>query len=60
MRDINDNCPQFTQKSYEYIVEENIHPQPLTILAKDADEGQNGKVVYYLLDNEGLKINVTN
>jgi hypothetical protein len=29
-------------------------------LATDADEGQNGKVVYTLMDNEGLKINVTN
>ena len=60
VRDINDNCPEFKQKSYEYIVEENIPPQLLSILATDADEGQNGKVVYTLMDNEGLKINVTN
>ncbi|XP_035296073.1 protocadherin beta-8-like isoform X3 [Cricetulus griseus] len=49
--DINDNAPQFVQSLYEVQVLESSPPDSpvLTVLAKDADAGNFGRVSYGLL-----------
>ncbi|KAM6440855.1 protocadherin-23 [Liasis olivaceus] len=50
--DENDNSPLFTRNHYQAIISEDIEEKSaiLQLLAVDADEGVNGKVVYTLMD----------
>ncbi|XP_065107489.1 protocadherin-8 [Paramisgurnus dabryanus] len=52
--DENDNCPLFSQTSYDVsIVENNIPGSYITTtLAKDLDAGKNGKVSYSLVEGK--------
>ncbi|XP_026154669.1 protocadherin-16-like [Mastacembelus armatus] len=48
VQDINDNAPVFNQSRYHAIISENLHPGSniLQVFASDADEGDNGMVLY--------------
>ncbi|RVE65092.1 hypothetical protein OJAV_G00132250 [Oryzias javanicus] len=48
VQDINDNAPVFQQSRYHTIISENLQPgnSILQVFASDADEGQNGMVLY--------------
>ena len=53
VRDLNDNSPIFTKHSYVGSVIENsaVKTFILNIVAHDADEGSNGKVIYEIVRN---------
>ncbi|XP_048060461.1 cadherin-23 isoform X2 [Megalobrama amblycephala] len=58
--DVNDNRPIFLQNSYETSVLENI-PRGTSILqvqATDADQGENGRVLYRILSGNNGQFNV--
>uniref|UniRef100_A0A8C8AD23 Protocadherin-16 n=1 Tax=Otus sunia TaxID=257818 RepID=A0A8C8AD23_9STRI len=48
VQDINDNAPSFNQSRYHTLISENLKPGSsiLQVFASDADEGDNGDVVY--------------
>ncbi|XP_051253122.1 protocadherin-16-like [Dicentrarchus labrax] len=48
VQDINDNAPVFNQSRYHAIISENLQPGSniLQVFAIDADEGDNGMVLY--------------
>lgn len=48
VQDINDNAPLFNQSRYHAIISENLQPGSniLQVFATDADEGDNGMVLY--------------
>ncbi|XP_044210752.1 protocadherin-16-like [Thunnus albacares] len=48
VQDINDNAPSFNQSRYHAIISENLQPGSniLQVFATDADEGDNGMVLY--------------
>ncbi|KAM6946229.1 LOW QUALITY PROTEIN: protocadherin-16 [Aplochiton taeniatus] len=48
VQDINDNAPIFNQSRYHTIISENLQPGSsiLQVFASDADEGDNGLVLY--------------
>lgn len=48
VQDINDNAPVFNQSRYHAIISENLQPGTniLQVFATDADEGDNGMVLY--------------
>ncbi|NXH17451.1 PCD16 protein, partial [Bucco capensis] len=48
IQDINDNAPSFNQSRYHTLISENLKPGSsiLQVFASDADEGDNGDVVY--------------
>uniref|UniRef100_A0A8C3F348 Protocadherin-16 n=1 Tax=Chrysemys picta bellii TaxID=8478 RepID=A0A8C3F348_CHRPI len=48
IQDINDNAPAFNQSRYHTLISENLKPGSsiLQVFASDADEGDNGAVVY--------------
>uniref|UniRef100_W5KLY4 Protocadherin-16 n=1 Tax=Astyanax mexicanus TaxID=7994 RepID=W5KLY4_ASTMX len=48
--DVNDNSPTFTSSSYTVDVSEDaaVGSSLLDVTAKDADEGQNGQILYFL------------
>ncbi|KAM6933427.1 protocadherin-16-like [Xenentodon cancila] len=48
VQDINDNAPVFKQSRYHAIISENLQPGSniLQVFATDADEGDNGMVLY--------------
>ncbi|XP_026697084.1 protocadherin-16 [Athene cunicularia] len=48
IQDINDNAPTFNQSRYHTLISENLKPGSsiLQVFASDADEGDNGDVVY--------------
>ncbi|KAM3616499.1 uncharacterized protein V6R79_018992 [Siganus canaliculatus] len=48
VQDINDNAPVFNQSRYHAIISENLQPGSniLQVFASDADEGDNGLVLY--------------
>ncbi|XP_030648010.1 protocadherin gamma-A2-like [Chanos chanos] len=48
--DANDNAPVFTQKTYRATLTENAQKgsKIITVSASDADEGPNGKIMYYI------------
>ncbi|XP_068026259.1 LOW QUALITY PROTEIN: protocadherin-16 [Melanerpes formicivorus] len=48
IQDINDNAPSFNQSRYHTLISENLKPGSsiLQVFASDADEGDNGAVVY--------------
>uniref|UniRef100_A0A8C3BT49 Cadherin domain-containing protein n=1 Tax=Cairina moschata TaxID=8855 RepID=A0A8C3BT49_CAIMO len=48
IQDINDNAPTFNQSRYHTLISENLKPGSsiLQVFASDADEGENGDVVY--------------
>nr|XP_057935723.1 protocadherin-16-like [Doryrhamphus excisus] len=48
VQDINDNAPVFNQSRYHAIISENLQPgnNILQVFATDADEGDNGMVMY--------------
>uniref|UniRef100_A0A3P8SRX2 Protocadherin-16 n=1 Tax=Amphiprion percula TaxID=161767 RepID=A0A3P8SRX2_AMPPE len=48
VQDINDNAPVFNQSRYHAIISENLQPGSniLQVFATDADEGDNGMVLY--------------
>uniref|UniRef100_A0A673C4G1 Protocadherin-16 n=1 Tax=Sphaeramia orbicularis TaxID=375764 RepID=A0A673C4G1_9TELE len=48
IQDINDNAPVFNQSRYHAIISENLQPGSniLQVFATDADEGDNGVVLY--------------
>ncbi|KAI7801010.1 putative protocadherin-16 [Triplophysa rosa] len=48
VRDINDNAPVFNQSRYHAVISENLQPgnNILQVFASDADEGDNGLVLY--------------
>ncbi|XP_032384539.1 protocadherin gamma-A5 [Etheostoma spectabile] len=49
VRDTNDNAPVFTQSNFKASVKENVPKGTLVVSlsAKDADEGMNGRVTYH-------------
>ncbi|CAC5409358.1 unnamed protein product [Mytilus coruscus] len=51
--DVNDNHPEFKQRSYEYIIEENVLSPGISVMATDADSDENGNVTYSLVRNPG-------
>ncbi|KAM3862738.1 cadherin-23 [Diretmus argenteus] len=54
VQDVNDNRPIFLQNSYETSILENV-PRGTSILqvqATDADQGENGKVLYRILSGQ--------
>lgn len=48
LQDINDNAPAFNQSRYHTLIPENLQPGSsiMQVFARDADEGENGAVVY--------------
>uniref|UniRef100_A0A0K0E3G1 Cadherin n=1 Tax=Strongyloides stercoralis TaxID=6248 RepID=A0A0K0E3G1_STRER len=54
--DENDNSPSFRQKNYIIKLNEEVDEIP-PILAKDIDEGENGKISYSLIGSDYFKIN---
>ncbi|KAG5833722.1 hypothetical protein ANANG_G00278880 [Anguilla anguilla] len=52
--DDNDNAPLFSKEVYEVSVLENNIPGSyvITVVARDLDEGENGKVTYQLIDGD--------
>ncbi|NXX49867.1 PCD16 protein, partial [Tricholaema leucomelas] len=48
IQDINDNAPSFNQSRYHTFISENLRPGSsiLQVFASDADEGDNGDVIY--------------
>ncbi|XP_069737774.1 protocadherin-16 [Phaenicophaeus curvirostris] len=48
VQDVNDNAPTFNQSRYHTLISENLKPGSsiLQVFASDADEGDNGDVVY--------------
>lgn len=52
--DVNDNAPSFSKPVFEISVMENKAPGSYvaSLVARDPDEGANGKVTYKLLENE--------
>ncbi|XP_048091174.1 protocadherin-8-like [Alosa alosa] len=54
VRDENDNSPTFSKSVYEISVMENKAPGTYiaTVVARDPDAGENGKVTYKLIDGE--------
>nr|XP_055052859.1 protocadherin-16 [Misgurnus anguillicaudatus] len=48
VQDINDNAPIFNQSRYHAMISENLQPgnNILQVFASDADEGENGLVLY--------------
>ncbi|XP_042746924.1 protocadherin-16-like [Lagopus leucura] len=48
VQDINDNAPTFNQSRYHTLISENLKPGSsiLQVFASDADEGDNGDVIY--------------
>ncbi|XP_019384093.1 PREDICTED: protocadherin-16, partial [Crocodylus porosus] len=48
VQDVNDNAPAFNQSRYHTLISENLKPGSsiLQVFASDADEGDNGAVVY--------------
>uniref|UniRef100_A0ABM5FVG6 Protocadherin-16 n=1 Tax=Pogona vitticeps TaxID=103695 RepID=A0ABM5FVG6_9SAUR len=48
VQDINDNAPAFNQSRYHTLIPENLQPGSsiMQVFASDADEGDNGAVVY--------------
>ncbi|KAG7272315.1 hypothetical protein CRUP_011240 [Coryphaenoides rupestris] len=48
VQDINDNAPVFNQSRYHAIISENLPPESniLQVFATDADQGDNGLVLY--------------
>lgn len=48
IQDINDNAPSFNQSRYHTLISENLKPGSsiLQVFASDADEGDNGDVIY--------------
>ncbi len=48
VQDINDNAPVFNQSRYHAVISENLQPgnNILQVFASDADEGDNGLVLY--------------
>lgn len=51
--DVNDNHPEFKQRSYEYIIEENVLSPGISVTATDADSGENGRITYSLVKSPG-------
>ncbi|XP_065601880.1 protocadherin-16 [Cyrtonyx montezumae] len=48
IQDVNDNAPTFNQSRYHTLISENLKPGSsiLQVFASDADEGDNGDVIY--------------
>ena len=62
VQDVNDNAPQFEQQNYNFDVREHQSVPFLigAVIASDKDTGENGKVIYSLLNgNNILNINST-
>ncbi|KAF7666879.1 hypothetical protein LDENG_00090080 [Lucifuga dentata] len=58
VQDVNDNRPIFLQNSYETSIRENV-PQGTSILqvqATDADQGENGRVLYRILTGNSNRL----
>ena len=61
--DINDNAPMFDRSSYEAALDENMAVSPpssplLTVIATDADIGENGAVEFFLIDADSLPFTI--
>lgn len=56
--DENDNAPSFSKQVFEISVMENKAPGSYvaSLVARDPDEGDNGKVTYKLLENESESV----
>lgn len=56
--DENDNAPSFSKPVFEVSVMENKAPGSYvaSLIARDPDEGANGKVTYKLLENEEVRL----
>ncbi|XP_063304042.1 protocadherin gamma-C5-like isoform X42 [Pelobates fuscus] len=52
--DVNDNAPIFLQSSYKTFIKENNEPSSLlyTVSASDADEGDNAKLKYSIVESQ--------
>ena len=50
LTDVNDKAPTFEKEFYEVSVSENVTPNEtfFTVVARDADAGENGVVIYSL------------
>nr|UTK45865.1 neural-cadherin [Crepidula fornicata] len=58
IEDTNDNRPLFDQSQYLYTVKENflVGENILTVMARDADTGQNAQIDYTLLNTDNFDI----
>ncbi|KAF5395148.1 hypothetical protein PHET_07053 [Paragonimus heterotremus] len=58
VRDDNDHRPMFSQSSYHVTISENnpIGEKVIQVNATDADEGENAKITYSLLDRANFKV----
>ena len=53
--DINDNSPEFLKQNYTFMIPENTTwDGELDISATDKDAGENGSLLYSLLDDYGM------
>lgn len=52
IRDVNDNAPEFDEKSYSAVVHENTLPQKiLQFKVSDRDSGENGRLFLNIIDS---------
>ncbi|KAA3673950.1 protocadherin delta 1 [Paragonimus westermani] len=58
VRDNNDHRPMFSQSTYHVTINENnpIGEKVIQVNATDADEGENAKITYSLLDRANFKV----
>ena len=57
--DVNDNPPQFTNLNYVFSFPENFHMSTFVgrVFASDLDNGENGTVIYTIIDGSNFTIN---
>ncbi|XP_055843271.1 cadherin-23 [Episyrphus balteatus] len=55
--DVNDNAPEFTQKNYTAVIQENVPEEAFVVkvFANDPDEGPGGEIRYDLVDEGEVK-----
>ncbi|XP_048840097.1 protocadherin alpha-3-like, partial [Brienomyrus brachyistius] len=58
--DVNDNTPAFSRQLYKVKLNENVPSGTpvITLKATDSDEGSNGQIMYSLLNQKNIKLNL--